>query len=141
MLLLIKKRENYKYQYQLELVNLKLKKEDEEYIFLDSNTNEKVFKISEFIMFDSSNEMSKDIKLNINEQEDKLYLEVTPSSSWINDEERCFPIYVDPSIETVSTSMFEFISRKMPENVKIDDEEKKGIVGIYNNEHFALDIE
>ena len=32
--------------------------EDEEYIFLDSNTNEKVFKISEFIMFDSSNEMS-----------------------------------------------------------------------------------
>ena len=93
-----KKRENYKYQYQLELVNLKLKKEDEEYIFLDSNTNEKVFKISEFIMFDSSNEMSKDIKLNINEQEDKLYLEVTPSSSWINDEERCFPIYVDPRL-------------------------------------------
>ena len=68
-----------------------------------------MFKLSEFIVFDSNNKESKNIKVKLNKIDENNYiLKVTPSKQWMNSSKRKFPIILDPSIETVSTDSFIF---------------------------------
>ena len=106
-----KKRESYKYKYNLELTNLALEKVNEEYVFLDKETKTKLFKLSDFIMYDNKKKESKDILVLLNKLDEKMYeLEVIPSSNWINSEEVELPVVVDPSVESISVEGITFTS-------------------------------
>lgn len=99
----------YKYLYNLEITNLILEEKNNQYFFLDKKTKKEVFKLSEFIMFDSNNKESKNIKVKLNKIDENNYiLKVTPSKQWMNSSKRKFPIILDPSIETVSMDCFIF---------------------------------
>ena len=99
----------YKYLYNLEISNLILEEKNNQYFFLDKKTKKEVFKLSEFIMFDSNNKESKNIKVKLNKIDENNYiLKVTPSKQWINSLKRKFPIILDPSIETISMDCFIF---------------------------------
>lgn len=50
-------------------------------------------------MFDSNNELSEDISVTLEEKGNGLYVStITPSSQWLNDPERVYPITIDPTV-------------------------------------------
>ena len=76
------------------------RQKDGSYAFYKKNDhNSPVFIISAPCMYDAKDNLSTDIKLNL--ENDKLYLEA--DADWINCEERHFPVVIDPLI-TINNS-------------------------------------
>lgn len=134
-----KQKESYKYTYNLELENLILKEKDKQYVFLDKYTKKEVFKLSEFIMFDSNNKESKNIRVKVKEiDENNIMLEVIPSKRWMNSKVRKFPVVLDPSIESVSTDFITFTSSSYQSLI---DEQGLGRVGFISSVSESLTIQ
>lgn len=81
------------------------KKKGQEIIFSNAD-GEIVYTMSEPIMYDANNVESTDIKLKlktISETEDlhQYQLTISPSKKWLQDENRVYPVIVDPTISTV----------------------------------------
>ena len=64
---------------------------------VDETTGELVYEISSPYMIDAKGEMSNDLIQTITEMEDNSYLlEIEVDNEWINSQDRCFPITIDP---------------------------------------------
>ena len=134
-----KPKESYKYTYNLELENLILKEKNKQYFFLDKSTKEEVFRLSEFIMFDSNNKESKNIRVKVKEiDESNIVLEVIPSKRWMNSKVRKFPVVLDPSIESVSTDFITFTSASFQTLI---NEKRLGRVGIVSSTSHSLTVQ
>lgn len=75
---------------------------DKTIIFYDKNDQSKaVYKIAAPIMYDDNNEFSSDIDLSLHQTADGCYdLNIIPSSEWLNDDNRVYPVKLDPTVET-----------------------------------------
>ena len=75
--------------------------EDKTIIFYDINDKSKeIYKIAAPIMFDDNDESSCDIDLSLEQTKDGYDLSIVPSSEWLNDEDRAYPVKLDPTVET-----------------------------------------
>ena len=63
-----------------------------------NNPNEKVFFIEAPYMYDSNSEESIDIEMSLVSNGDEYVMTLVASAEWINDENRAFPVVIDPTI-------------------------------------------
>ena len=103
-----------KFIYKLDLKGLTYKELDNKVYLYDSSTSDPIYMIEAPFMYDayvpegfhSSSEIkaipeeskSYDIKLETKESDGQLYIELVPSQEWLNDENRFYPIVIDPTI-------------------------------------------
>lgn len=93
--------------YKLRLSNLNITAQpDGSYILVDSTTGKQVFVIPAMFMWDSAggkdspnNQYSSDIKTTIAKSGANYVISVIPSSSWLKDAKRVYPVIIDPTIE------------------------------------------
>lgn len=94
--------QSYRYDFLLNLDGLTaLKNEDGSVTFLNEAGNA-VYNIPIPYMEDESGLISESVTFTLTETEDGTVLTVEADASWINDEERVFPVKIDPSFTIVS---------------------------------------
>ena len=93
------------YLFRLECEGLTPVTQEGGQIFLvDETTGELVYEISSPYMIDAKGEMSDNIIQTITELEDNSYLlEIDVDNEWINNQDRSFPITIDPLLSEVSS--------------------------------------
>ncbi|MCI8361940.1 MAG: hypothetical protein HFJ41_02105 [Clostridia bacterium] len=82
--------------------NLEMEKtEDGRIIFTEKNSEEVFFFFDIPYMYDAKNETSEDIELKLEEKNGNKYkLTVIPNKEWLEDEEREYPVVIDPTVKT-----------------------------------------
>lgn len=82
--------------------NLKMEKtETGKIIFTEKNSEEVLFFFNVPYMYDAKNEMSEEIELKLEEKNGSKYiLTVMPNKEWLENEEREYPVIIDPTVET-----------------------------------------
>ncbi|MBQ8475101.1 MAG: DNRLRE domain-containing protein, partial [Clostridia bacterium] len=93
--------ENYVYTFTLSLNGLTARLTDEGDVFLENEDGEIVYTMPAPFMTDASGVYSEDVSyaLEATNGNGKYALTVTASSSWMNAEERTFPVTIDPTVE------------------------------------------
>ena len=67
--------------------------------FICPKNNDKVFSIPAPFMFDASGDTSFDVTYEVKEDKNgDMILSVIADSEWLNNEERCFPVTIDPQV-------------------------------------------
>ncbi|PAT01727.1 hypothetical protein CI105_05635, partial [Candidatus Izimaplasma bacterium ZiA1] len=83
--------------FEYRLKNLNIIQDDLGKIIFVNDNNETVYRFDDFIMFDKSNNYSKDISYTLTKSGNKSYIiEVTPSDDWMSNAN--YPINIDPTI-------------------------------------------
>jgi len=93
------KADSYSYTFTLKLKNLiPILNEDKSISLKDSETGKEIYLIPAPYMYDNSGEMSKavDYKIESTNGNGQYLLTVTADKEWIEDENRAFPVTVDP---------------------------------------------
>ena len=92
----------YRYSFLLNLDGLTAEKnEDGSISFLDADGTP-IYEIPVPYMEDDAGIISEDVAFTLNETEAGLVLTVEANAEWINNEERVFPVKIDPSFTIVS---------------------------------------
>lgn len=93
---------DYTFTFEIKADNLALSlQNDNSIIATDLETNECIYTIPAMFMYDSAGEMYKDINVSLEQQNKNKYkLTVDANCEWINNEQRQFPIIIDPYIKT-----------------------------------------
>lgn len=95
----------YVYPFELETHNLELIYDEEanEIRAVDPQNKETVFIIPSPVMFDDAGQSSTAVSYSLERTEENVYrFTVTADSTWINSEERVFPVSIDPAIATTT---------------------------------------
>lgn len=92
--------DSYEYAFRLSLVGLNATLMEGGYISLtDKESGEQKYVIPAPYMYDANHEYSNEVEYAlIHAGGDKYLLTVTADENWINDEERAFPVKIDPTI-------------------------------------------
>jgi len=98
-----KKQSNYKYSYDIKVENLKLVLKDNEIKAIDSETEKVIYVIPTPFMYDADGDFSDEVKYSLKEKKGTYILDIKADSKWINDEDRKFPVVIDPIITTETT--------------------------------------
>ena len=93
--------DSYSYTFEIQLNNLEaVLCEDGSVAISDPDTDEIVYTIPRGYMFDANGEYSDAVEYTLtNGGNGKYSLTVTADAGWINDQERVFPVTVDPTIQ------------------------------------------
>ena len=105
--IIVKERtDSYSYTFEIQLNNLEaVLCEDGSVAISDPSTDEIVYTIPKGYMFDADGEYSDAVTYALtNGGNGKYALTVTASAEWINDDERAFPVTIDPPI-TVNSNL------------------------------------
>lgn len=103
--IIVKERaDSYSYTFEVKLNNLEaVLCEDGSVAISDPDTDEIVYTIPKGYMYDANDEYSEAVTyVLVNEGGGKYTLTVLADAAWINDEERAFPVTVDPPITASS---------------------------------------
>ena len=93
------------YTFNIEKGNLSVEIDKENNIVFKNDKNEIAFKIPAPVMTDAENAVSYDIDVEVkNANKSVIELVYTPSKTWLESEERVYPIVIDPVIEFPSSS-------------------------------------
>jgi len=92
------------FEYLIRTKNLTMTQAGDGSIVFSDNTGKAVFMMPKFVMFDSNNAVSEDIKAAIKKQRNVYHLTVTPNEQWLNSPERVYPVTVDPSVITIKVN-------------------------------------
>lgn len=93
----------YKYSFDIETENLKLELEDNEITAKDSESDQIVYIIPVPYMYDADGDISNDVEYDLKEKKEGYTLDIKADKKWINDENRTFPVTIDPAITTATT--------------------------------------
>ncbi|GFP74301.1 DNRLRE domain-containing protein [Clostridium fungisolvens] len=99
--IILKEKNNKKeFKFLIKGKDIKLKLNDDKSISFMSlkNDNEQIFKMDPLYMYDSNNEISKDVNITLNQMKEGYEICLKPNLDWINDTSRKYPIVIDPSI-------------------------------------------
>ena len=89
------------FTFNYEFKNLTYKKTQENTVKLyDENSGETVFSIDAPFMYDAAGNTSSEISITVTESKKGFELTITPSKEWLSDEERNFPVVIDPTVIT-----------------------------------------
>ena len=96
----------YVYTFNLALEGLAAAlAEDGSVLLNDDETGEAVFVIPAGYMYDANYECSDNVYYSIEEKDGVLTLTVIADAEWMEDEERAFPVTIDPTFEAASTGL------------------------------------
>jgi len=100
-IILNEKADSYEYHYTIETVGLSMDLDEAGNILCNDISNgDIVFFIPHAYMYDAVFEVSTEVEYTLNRIDDNQYeFVITANDKWINDENRQFPITVDPQIE------------------------------------------
>ena len=90
---------NYVYTFQLETEGLTPQLNDRGYVEFVDAEGECVLLIPPGLMYDASGEISEKVYYELWKRGNSTFLSVIADSSWINAEERQFPVVVDPTVK------------------------------------------
>lgn len=112
------KADSYSYRFSLDLDGLYPELLDSGSIILyDAVSNQEQYLIPAPFMYDANDILSEAVTYQLNHSGGKYYLTVTADAAWINDDERVFPVVIDPTVQAViDTNAFHdtFISSAYP---------------------------
>ncbi len=94
----------YVYSFRMVTEELTPSLQEDGSILLISPEGNAPYRIPAPYMFDSNNEYSYDAYYSLTPVEDMWILTVTAETSWINAEERVFPVFLDPTVEEMAES-------------------------------------
>ena len=127
------KRAKYEYLFTFQLENLIFENNS----FLDQETKEVIFQFGDLIMKDSQNKESTDIVLTkVSQKENEIVIKMEANADWLNDENRVFPIIIDPTIELVNQKTLNIVCYKGSSSVSPTNH--KFEVGLLNAEQRML---
>ncbi|MDE6752387.1 MAG: DNRLRE domain-containing protein [Eubacterium sp.] len=94
--------DSYTYSFEISAKHLTLSlQEDNSILASDSKSGECVYTIPAMFMIDSNGKYSNDISVSLEQKnKNKYILNIDASSDWINEEDRAFPVIIDPQITT-----------------------------------------
>lgn len=97
---------DYKYSFEIDIKNLTLSLEESgEIVARDINTKNEIFILPKPFMFDSNYEFSDNVCYNLYlKNKNKYLLTISADEAWINENNRAFPVIIDPGIQTVQSS-------------------------------------
>lgn len=96
--------DNFSISFEYSLKNLKLVKLIDGIFFVNLN-GEKVFEFEDLFMFDSNNEVSNDVDIEIIETKKDTYLvTVLPNLDWLSG--ATYPVKIDPTLNSNTTDMY-----------------------------------
>ncbi len=98
---IIKNRQNGNrtYRYNITADGLELRLESDGRVeFYEPSSAEPVFTMPAPLMFDAKEEYSYDIDVKLKQKKGAYELSYTPDKDWLNDQERIYPVTLDPSI-------------------------------------------
>ena len=120
--IIVKEKANtYAYKFKLNLDGMyPVLQKDGSIFILNEQTEEQEYLIPAPYMYDANGEMSFDVSYTITGNNGTYYLTVTADDSWINAEERVFPITIDPSIyqSYQSVNMDTYINEDTPNEAR-----------------------
>lgn len=100
------------YSFTFETNGLNTEKLDDGSVVFKDETNAIKFRIPRPVMTDSNLAFSYDINVNLIENADNtITLEYSPSNEWINNSDRVYPITIDPAIVVENQNVWGFISK------------------------------
>ena len=92
-------REDTKYTFEITADNLTAVKDDTGKIDFVNEKNEVVFTMPAPYMYDSNYVYSFDIVTTLDKSEDKYIITYEPLYDWLSDNERAYPVTIDPTVE------------------------------------------
>ena len=94
--------DSYTYSFEISAKHLTLSlQEDNSILVSDSKSGECVYTIPAMFMIDSNGKYSNDISVSLEQKnKNKYILNIDASSDWMNEEDRAFPVIIDPQITT-----------------------------------------
>ena len=111
------KKASYKYGFVIEHIGLSLGVSENANELTFSNGKKEIFSIPAPFMYDANDVLSTDVMYEIEAvEEGKSKLTVIADEAWINDENRAFPVVIDPQIVisgTTNTSTFSLVGTTM----------------------------
>ncbi|QGU96846.1 DNRLRE domain-containing protein [Clostridium bovifaecis] len=101
-IVLNQKIENPEFQFVLNVKNLTAKlNEDKSVSFYDEVDSSKlIYSLESPFMYDSKGEVSKDIKVTLDKIENEYILTILPNKEWLDNENRAYPVIIDPTVKT-----------------------------------------
>lgn len=107
----------YIYHFTLNLENLvPVCRENGDIYLLDDQSNEVAFVIPAPFMVDANDQYSNAVEYTLAQNDDGYILTITADNTWINAEDRAFPVVIDPIINTSTSSTinFEYVTLESP---------------------------
>ncbi|MBQ2809515.1 MAG: hypothetical protein IJF11_01335 [Clostridia bacterium] len=120
------KQDSYTFAFELKLNKLSAMLENGAVILTDADTGEQKYKIPTPYMYDANGVYSNGVEYSlVQESKWKYTLTVIASADWINEDERAFPVTIDPTIGYESTQINDYTIK----NGQITDNEMLKIGG------------
>ena len=98
--------ENQTYSFRIKSDGLTAELKDDNSVELLDENNEAVFVIPAPYMYDSDFEFSDDIKTTLTEDGAEYVLTYEPDFSWLTDEDRAYPVTIDPTVQTKQSDTY-----------------------------------
>lgn len=87
--------------FNLCLENLDIEETSDSTYLVDQYTSQRVFELGNSFMYDSNGEVCNEVTTEIIQKDDGSYsMEIKPDEEWINDDNRAYPIVLDPIVNT-----------------------------------------
>ena len=106
-----KQQETYEYRFRIDLSGMTVEEAEDEagdkcYHFIEEESEEVLFTMPAMYLFDSMGHVSDGVVTELEELEEpgSFLLTITADADWMNAEERAFPVTLDPTLESRSTS-------------------------------------
>lgn len=92
---------NQEFIFDFTTDNLKMEKiEDGRIVFSKKNKEDVLFFLDKPYMYDAKNEISEDIDVKLEKVNNKYTLTLIPNKKWLEDENREYPVTIDPTVQT-----------------------------------------
>ena len=96
-IILLEPSEKYEFTYQLKIPGLQAAKEDGRIVIYRDRKEEPVFLLDAPLMIDDDGETSSDLTMKLSGKKDRVTVTVKADEDWLEDEDRAYPVRIDPS--------------------------------------------
>ncbi|WP_313427638.1 DNRLRE domain-containing protein [Siminovitchia terrae] len=86
------------FTFEMNIQNLELKESKNGEILFQDKSGKTFFTFTKPFMYDTRDNVSHDVTMNIREEKGKTYVDIAADESWLKSPEREFPIIIDPSV-------------------------------------------
>ncbi len=108
-IIVFKKAESYVYSFDFKLTGLDAELQaDGSIVFVDEDTDKIMYSIPVGYMYDYNGEESSAVSYSLAETNTGCTVTVTADAEWINDEEREFPVVIDPTIVRENGFLYQY---------------------------------
>lgn len=105
-IILMEPQERYEFSYKLVSNDLKFRKVDDQVVAYEDRVSEPTFVFQAPIMYDDDGQFSLEVDLSFDRDENVVT--ITADQDWLEEEERAYPVRIDPDMSLVPSQDFHF---------------------------------